>query len=113
MVVRKVNEVKLEKMEMSGAKNVELQWLVDKTVGAQTFAMRRFIIKPNGHTPLHSHPWEHENYVLEGKGIVRIGDKEFELTKDMVVFVPPDTLHQYKNTGEDDFILLCMIPLVD
>ena len=96
---------------MEGAKDVELQWLIDKSVGAENFAMRRFVIKPGGHTPLHSHPWEHENYVLEGKGVVRIGDKEYELKKDMFVFIPPDVVHQFRNSGDKDFVLLCLIPL--
>lgn len=111
MAVRHIAHVKLEKMEMEGAKDVELQWLIDKSVGAENFAMRRFVIKPGGHTPLHSHPWEHENYVLEGKGVVRIGDKEYELKKDMFVFIPPDVVHQFRNSGDKDFVLLCLIPL--
>ena len=111
MAVRHIAHVKPEKMGMEGAKDVELQWLIDKSVGAENFAMRRFVIKPGGHTPLHSHPWEHENYVLEGKGVVRIGDKEYELKKDMFVFIPPDVVHQFRNSGDKDFVLLCLIPL--
>ncbi len=112
MPVRHISEIKSEKMNVSGAENVELQWLVDSSMGAENFAMRRFVIRPGGHTPLHSHPWEHENYVLEGEGVVRIGSEEYELERDMVVFIPPGTEHQFRNPGNRDFILLCMIPIV-
>jgi quercetin dioxygenase-like cupin family protein len=109
--VKRVSEVAQEDVSMEGARNVAVQWLIDEKADAKNFAMRRFAIKKDGHTPLHSHDWEHEIYVLSGKGIVRVGNEIFVLEKDMVVYVPPNVVHQFRNDGDVDFFFLCMIPL--
>ena len=42
------------------------------------FVLRVFTITPGGHTPLHSHPREHEVCVLSGKGRAE-GESPFDL----------------------------------
>ena len=44
---------------------------------APHFALRRFEIKPGGEIPLHSNTVEHEQFILSGKAVVKIGDEEF------------------------------------
>ncbi|MGB9599903.1 MAG: hypothetical protein ACP5QK_00920 [Myxococcota bacterium] len=46
------NEVEESRVEMEGAKDVFIRWLVSKDDEAPNFYMRLFIIKPDGHTPL-------------------------------------------------------------
>ena len=36
--------------------------------GAPHFCMRVFEVEPGSSTPSHSHPWEHEVFILSGKG---------------------------------------------
>jgi mannose-6-phosphate isomerase-like protein (cupin superfamily) len=43
-------------------------------------------------------PWPQLFIILEGKGIV--GDKEFEVEPNMVVYIPKNTIHQI--TAEED-----------
>ena len=62
------NEVPPGEVCEIGAKGVQVQWLLAQPEGAPNFALRRFTLEPNGQTPLHSHPWEHEVYVLQGGG---------------------------------------------
>ena len=38
------------------------------TADGPNFVMREFTIAPGGHTPHHTHPWEHHTYILAGKG---------------------------------------------
>jgi len=80
---------------------------------APTFAMRRFIIAPGGHTPLHGHDWEHEVLMLKGRGTLVYGEgrEEHPLKKGNVAYVPPNELHQFRNAGRGDFEFLCLIPL--
>jgi quercetin dioxygenase-like cupin family protein len=94
-----------------GAEGVKIKWLLDKSVGAPTFAMRHFTIQPGGHTPLHSHDWEHEVYVLEGKGFVKHQDREYEIGPADAIFVPPNELHQFRSTESSHLRFLCMVPL--
>ena len=38
--------------------------------GAPLFTMRVFEVEPGSSTPSHSHEWEHEVFILSGKGVV-------------------------------------------
>jgi quercetin dioxygenase-like cupin family protein len=72
--------------------------------------MRPFAVAAGGHTPRHSHPYEHEVFVLEGSGVVFEGDQQHPLHAGDVVFVRPDEVHQFKNTGAGPLKFLCLVP---
>lgn len=95
-----------------GASKVKVRWLITKDMGAENFAMRFFEMEPEGFSPFHSHPWEHEVFILEGEGIVVGGGEERKFGTGDVVFVPPNEKHQFKNTGETTVKFLCLIPYV-
>ena len=94
----------------NGASKVKVKWLITKAMGAKNFAMRLFEVEPNGYSPLHTHPWEHEVFILEGKGIVFDGEKATPFKANDVVFIPSDERHQFKNTGRKQLKFLCLIP---
>lgn len=106
-----VNKVESKPVDMKGAKNAFVQWVIDPSSGAKNFAMRVFTIKPGGEIPKHSHWYEHEIYVLRGKGTIGAGDKEYEVREGNVIYVPPEIPHWYKNTGNEDWVFICVIPL--
>ncbi len=110
--IAKVSEIKMEKVEDMG-EGVWIQWLIHKGVGAKRYAMRRFVVKRQGKIKRHSHPWEHEIYVLSGSGIVGVGDKEYRLSEDMVAYIPPNVPHWYVNDSDEDWIFLCIIPYLE
>ena len=107
-----VNYEKVTKneVEMAGANGCAMRQLVTNEDGAPNFSMRQFEVAPGGNTPLHSHPYEHEVFVLEGNGLVRDGDKEHPISKGDVIYVAPDDVHQFKNVGEEPLKFLCLVP---
>jgi quercetin dioxygenase-like cupin family protein len=96
-----------------GCKGVSIRWLITKEMGAQRFAMRMFEVEPEGHTPLHSHEWEHEVFVLDGEGVVMGENGEEKLRHGDVVFMPANETHQFKNVGDGPLKFLCLIPYLD
>ena len=62
----KSSNIKKSSVNIEGAKDVEIRWLISKEDGAENFAMRMFELQPGGHTPLHTHPHEHEVFIVEG-----------------------------------------------
>ena len=72
--------------------------------------MRVFEVEPDGYTPLHKHPWEHEVFVLDGKGQLFDGEKTTPFKAGDVVFVPPNERHQFKNNGKTTLKFICLIP---
>jgi len=79
--------------------------------GAPNFCMRVFEVEPGRRTPLHSHEWEHEVFVLSGRGVVRGEQGETQIAKDSVVFVPPNERHRFMNDGDETLRFICVIPL--
>jgi quercetin dioxygenase-like cupin family protein len=81
--------------------------------GAPNFCMRIFEVEPGSSTPPHSHRWEHEVFVLSGRGVVVSGEGgETPIAKDSVVFVPPDEHHCFINNGDEVLRFICLIPIV-
>ncbi|RPI03668.1 MAG: cupin domain-containing protein [Calditrichaeota bacterium] len=83
----------------------------DANDGAPVYKLRMIEIEPGGHSPDHSHPYEHENFIVEGVGQVMMEGRWFDVKPGDVVFVPPGIRHQYRNAGEAVFKFLCGIPV--
>jgi quercetin dioxygenase-like cupin family protein len=103
-------EIGGEEVEEGGAKGVQVRWLISKDDGAENFAMRHFEVEPGGNTPYHSHDWEHEVFVLEGKGVVICDGVEKEIGPEYVVFIPSNAQHCLRNTGTGRLRFLCLVP---
>ena len=110
MKVKHYEQVAQAPVTMPGAAGCQVRWLVDEAQGAPNFAMRQFEVAPGGYTPKHSHPYEHEVFVLEGEGTVLEGDVEHPLKAGDVVLVVPDEPHQFRNTGKAPLQFLCLVP---
>ena len=54
-----LEQVKKVKPNMEGAEGIYKQIPISKENGTPAFSFRVFTIEPNGHTPLHDHPFEH------------------------------------------------------
>lgn len=92
------------------AKGVTGRVVIGKADGAANFCMRVFELAPGGHTPLHTHDWEHEIFIHSGKGVAFREGKWIDLVPGNVVFIPGKEEHQMKNVGEEPFIFACLIP---
>jgi quercetin dioxygenase-like cupin family protein len=110
MKVNHYQEVLEQPVEMEGAQGCSVRQLLGEKDGAPTFAMRQFEVAPGGFTPRHSHPYEHEVFVLEGDGEVVEDAIPHRLKAGDVVFVKPDEVHQFRNTGSAPLKFLCLIP---
>ena len=96
--------------EMAGAEGVLKQIPLGQNEGAPNFSFRVFTVEQGGHTPLHSHPFEHLNYIIAGKGIVVSGEGERAIQQGDFAFIPPEEKHQYRNAGDEPFVMICAVP---
>jgi len=112
MKIKHYTEVEASPVQTEGANGVTIRWLISESDGAPNFAMRLFEVKPGGQTPLHAHSWEHEVYILNGKGVVWKEGNEVEVQPGTAVFVPSDEKHCFRNTGKEKLQFLCLIPIV-
>ena len=84
--------------------------LVASQVSPPNFAMRLFDVAPAGATPYHQHPWEHEVFIVEGAGELKTAGGSAPFAAGEAVYVPPDAMHQFRNTGEGRLKFICVIP---
>ena len=106
-----LHENNLEGLEVKaeGAMKVVKKSLIGPTEGWQGWVMRLFALGENGHSPKHSHPWPHINYVVSGQGAIIIDGNENELTPGAYAFVPDNIEHQYVNRGSTEFKFICIV----
>ena len=93
------------------APGVTVRWVISEKDGAPNFAMRVFEVEPGAASPFHSHSWEHEVYILDGKGYVRDKDGQKPFQEGDVIFVAPEEKHQFVNDGDSVLRFICVIPL--
>jgi len=110
MKIERSSNISKSPVEAEGAKDTAIRWLISKEDGAENFAMRMFELQPGGHTPLHTHPHEHEVFVVEGEGVFVYEGQEHRFSNEYVIFVPGGKQHRFKNTGDSVLRMLCIIP---
>jgi quercetin dioxygenase-like cupin family protein len=99
-----------KRIETDVAKGVSARLLIGKNDGAGNFCMRLFQLDKGGHTPRHSHEWEHEIFFHEGQGEIFLGDTWKPVKAGCAAFVPGHLDHQIRNTGEGALTFVCLIP---
>ena len=110
MRIKHYTDIAPKQYSGDGVKDAAGRVLSGKADGAQNFCMRLFTLSEGGHTPRHSHDWEHEVFVHSGEGAVFKEGQWQPLKTGNAVFVPPNEEHQFKNTGAADFVFVCVIP---
>lgn len=110
MIIRKQSDVSPQTMTMPGAEKVQMRLMVGREDGAPTFSMRVFDVEPGGQTPHHQHNYEHEILILEGQGVAVSDQTPHPVQPGDVLFVPANELHQFRNTGDQTFRFMCMVP---
>jgi len=105
------NYCQVEAEEFTEAAGVSVRWVIGREEGAPNFAMRVFDVEPGAATPLHTHDWEHEVFVVAGVGSVHGGGEDAPLREGDTVFVPSMEEHRFVNVGDEPFSFICVIPL--
>jgi len=106
-VIRNVNEVMWE--ELPGHHGGALSKLLvhPDSVGSRLLDHRISTYQPKAYVEVHVHRCQEQVYhILEGEGLVQIGDRRQVVRRHDVVFVPPGVEHAVFNTGLTDLTFL-------
>jgi len=109
MIVKNYRQVTPE--PTAEAPGVTVRWVISEKDGAPNFAMRVFEVEPGAASPFHTHAWEHEAFILAGKGHLRGEDSETPFQVGDAIFVPPEEKHQFVNDGDTVLRFICVVPL--
>ncbi len=110
MIIKSSPSVPSAPVTMLGACKVSMQMLLGPQDQCPNFAMRKFSVAPGGNTPRHQHDYEHEILVLGGRGTAFSAQGVREIVPGDVIFVPPNEMHQFVNTGTENLVFICLVP---
>ena len=110
MFAKNIREMEKKQVSGEGIKNVFKQVPIGPEQGWKDYILRVFTVQPGGYTSKHRHEWEHINYVICGKGTLEVEGKKQELATGHFAVVPPGVGHQYFNSGNEDFVMICIVP---
>ncbi len=114
MKIKQNSKIKSVEVTTEGYKGIRKKILIGSNDGSKNILMRYFTIAPGGHSPKHSHNWEHLVKIESGNGIV-VGkdDKKVEVSEGCSIFVEVNEMHQFQNPFEENFEFICIIPNID
>ncbi len=73
------------------------------------FVTRYFEVEPGGFSSLELHRHPHSVIVVRGRGRVVLGEESYELEPLDVVYVSPETVHQFRADAREPLGFLCMV----
>ncbi len=107
--LEKTDAVDLTPDNLKGKGKLTVRWLLGEPEGAPNFEMRYFSLTGEISTDWHSHEWEHQVFVVAGKGKFKNKDGEVELKPGQALFVAPGEQHHFICPG-DQFDFICVVP---
>jgi len=105
-LIRDVSSIEFS--DVPGTRGAQIKWLISPKDGAPTFTMRLIRIEASGEIPEHSHPWEHEIFILKGSGKIRVNETIYNVSEGNAVLIPPDAPHEYH--ADTEMLFICLIP---
>jgi len=112
-LIRNIHEETMNEVNMPGVSGAKMAIMVGREDKAPNFALRSFEVVAGGHTPKHSHDYEHEVYVVSGNGQVLLEGKMHDIREGDVLYVPANEEHQFTvdaDSGES-LRFLCVVPV--
>jgi quercetin dioxygenase-like cupin family protein len=102
----------IEAIAQKAGSGVSMKMLLSSNE-APNFAMRNFIIEAGGHMPFHTNAVEHEQYVISGKALVKLGEETIEAKAGDILLIPAGVPHSYETIGDEAYSFLCLVPKKD
>lgn len=109
-IVGSKDDVAAVAMSGEGIADVGKRVLVSPAEGWDGWVMRLFDVGPGGHTPRHTHPWPHINFVASGSGALHVAGQDFPLAAGSYAYVPADVEHQFSAGTDAPLSFVCIVP---
>ncbi|MFK7759340.1 MAG: cupin domain-containing protein [Phycisphaerales bacterium] len=112
-LIRNIHSTPMNAVDMPGVQGAKMAVMVGRGDDAPNFALRSFDVEAGGHTPQHSHDYEHEVYVVSGSGEILLEGQKHPIRGGDVIYVPANEEHQFTVDAESSESLrfLCVVPV--
>jgi quercetin dioxygenase-like cupin family protein len=105
-----LHDIPEEGINRSYRPGVSIRYLILEEFGAPGFEMRYFELEPGASSSVDEHPYEHEVFVVRGRGVLALEEREFALRPHDAVLIEPNERHQLRQAGEEPLGFLCIVP---
>jgi len=79
------------------------------TLSGIRYSVSHSTIKPGKRSKRHKMKTSEIYYILEGNGVIHIGEESQIVSKDDAVYIPPFSIQFIENTGTSDLKFLCIV----
>ena len=112
-VVKNVQDTEWTYIEGQEGREDRLRWKIligDEDSNTEALTYGTFEIPEGRFLDAHFHA-DHEVYhILQGKGVVLINDDVKEIEPGSIVYIPGNTTHGIRNTGNEKLVLIWVFP---
>jgi quercetin dioxygenase-like cupin family protein len=91
---------------------VQMREMITANDGAPNFSLRVFDVEAGASTPFHAHEWEHEVFILQGRGRIKTEGQETPFQSGDSVYIAPHETHCFIADG-GTLRFICVIPSKD
>ena len=105
-----IDEIPEEGINRSYKPGVSIRYLILEEFGAPNFEMRYFELEKGMVTSLDLHEFEHEIFIIKGRGKLLLEGKEHGLHPHDAVLIEGNEQHQLSQEGDEPFGFLCIVP---
>jgi quercetin dioxygenase-like cupin family protein len=110
VIISNLKDIQGTEIHSPEIKNAVKKVLISPENGWDGYYMRVFELGKDGYTPKHTHPWPHINYIISGKGQCHLDGTDYDVEAGGFAYVPGGKLHQFRNTSEETFTFICIVP---
>ncbi len=73
------------------------------------YSLAHAIVRPGKTSYPHKLKASEVYYILEGEGVMHIGEESAKVRSGQAVYIPPDTKQYIYNSGSSDLVFLCIV----
>ena len=73
------------------------------------YSLAHAVVKPGESSLPHTLKTSEVYYVIEGNGIMTIGNESAEVHPHQAIYIPPHARQYIRNTGDNDLCFLCIV----
>lgn len=73
------------------------------------YSLAHAIVKPGKTSYLHKLKTSEVYYILEGEGIMYIGDEAEKVSPGQAIYIPPNEKQCIHNSGNTDLVFICIV----
>ena len=107
MITKKIDEIEA----FTGQEGTQIKQIFSpiETNNVIRYSIAHCTINPGNNSKPHIMKTSEMYYILQGNGIIHVGEEQKQVKQNEMVFVPPMSKQFLENNGKIDLILLCIV----